>query len=102
MRRLVPLAVVCFLMVVWAGDVVSQTSPGQKNTNPYVFKLPIPEFDIPCDVSVWKGSFQITKVSHNKDEGKVVFLLKTLKQFKFTDDGFTAPLRFFDEDNVSL
>jgi hypothetical protein len=41
-------------------------------------------------------------VTHDQDNNQVVFLLKTKRAFKFTDDGFTAPLRFYDEDGVSL
>jgi len=64
--------------------------------------LPVPDCDIPCDISVWKDSFALVKVTHSKDDNQIVFLLKTKRQFAFTDDGFTAPMRFFDHDGVNL
>jgi hypothetical protein len=92
------------LAIALASDAPAQTSSKDKNKTPAgaTLKLPIPDFEIPCDVSVWKDSFTILKVTHDKDNNQVVFLLKTKRAFAFTDDGFTAPLRFFDEDGVNL
>jgi hypothetical protein len=84
------------------GASAADKTTDKKTTNPYQMKLPVPDLDIPVDLTVWKGSFQITKVTYDADERKVVFLLKTQRAFQFTDDGFVAPLRFFDEDGVNL
>ena len=35
---------------------------------PYQMNLPVPDFEIPLDVTVWKGSFQITKVTYDADD----------------------------------
>lgn len=85
-------------------DAAAQTSSKDKGktTGGASIKLPIPDYEIPCDVSAWKDSFTILKVTHDKDNNQVVFLLKTKRAFAFTDDGFTAPMRFFDEDGVNL
>jgi hypothetical protein len=91
------------LAIALAADATAQTSSKDKTKSPAgSIKLPIPDYEIPCDVSVWKDSFTILKVSHDKDNNQVVFLLKTKRAFAFTDDGFVAPMRFFDEDGVNL
>jgi hypothetical protein len=92
---------------VWVEPVVIQGAAadktgGPKPAGPYLIKLPIPDRNIPVDLSVWKGSFLVTKVAYEPDERKVVFTLKTERAFQFTDDGFVAPLRLFDEEGVNL
>jgi hypothetical protein len=106
MRKLISL-VALGLTIACVVDAAAQTSSkdgsSSKDKMPAgSIKLPIPDHEIPCDVSVWKDSFTILKVTHDQDNNQVVFLLKTKRAFKFTDDGFTAPLRFYDEDGVSL
>ncbi|MGE3803727.1 MAG: hypothetical protein AB7K24_03525 [Gemmataceae bacterium] len=68
----------------------------------YAFRMPVPGYNIPMDVSVWKGHFQIKRIDYEKDMHRLVFLLQTDRPFAFTDDGFTAPMRFYDADSVSM
>src|SRR5262249_3004329 len=103
MRKLISF-IALGLTVALVADASAQTSSKDKTKTPAgaSIKLPIPDYEIPCDISVWKDSFTVLKVTHDKDNNQVVFLLKTKRAFAFTDDGFVAPLRFFDEDGVNL
>jgi hypothetical protein len=64
-------------------------------------KLPIPDHEIECDLGLWKGNFTITKISYDKDDNELVFILKAVRDFSFTDDGFRS-IKFFDQDDVDM
>src|SRR5271165_4707352 len=73
------------LAIAFVADTAAQTSskdkpktgadaaaqPSGKDKMPAgSIKLPIPDFEIPCDVSVWKDSFTIVKVTHDSDNNQ--------------------------------
>jgi hypothetical protein len=91
-----------WLLLLLPGTGSSQTAPTKPpSKSPYLVELPIPAHLIPCDLSLWRGSFSITRVAYDREANQVVFLLKALRDFKVTDDGFES-IKFFDEDNVDL
>jgi len=76
----------------------SQTDNGKSS---YQVKLPIPDFAITCNASLWQGSFTIKKVSYDNDKKQVVFVLEAVRNFTFQDDGFES-IKFYDEDGVDM
>jgi len=103
MRQVIVAFSILALMAALTGRADGQTKKvDPKSKDPYLAKLPIPDYDIPLDVTIWKPHFLLVKTTYDADESKVVFLLKSKRLFTFTDDGFVAPLRFLDEDGVNL
>lgn len=76
----------------------SQTNNG-KSTGPV--KLPIPGFDITCNTSLWNGAFTIKKMTYDKENNQIVFVLEATRDFTFKDDGFES-IKFYDEDGVDM
>jgi hypothetical protein len=65
-------------------------------------RLPIPDHALPMNLAAWKQVFIIQKMTYNKEDGEILFLVKAKKNFAFTDDGYDAPFEFLDEDGVNL
>ena len=85
---------------------VSETDKTKPATKPegnigYMVKLPIPDADVTCNLSLWKGSFTIKKMTYDNDKKQVVFVLEAVRDFTFEDDGFEA-IKFYDEDGVDM
>ncbi len=106
MRRCLVLTALLLMLLhsySWSQAVQSKQKGNSKSKRlpPNSVKLPIPDYDIVCNLSLWKGSFVVTKVTYDKDENQVVFLLRALRDFTFKDDGFES-IKFFDEDDVDM
>jgi hypothetical protein len=65
-------------------------------------QLPVPDRAIPMDLSAWKPNLVIKKMTYNKDDNQVVFVVQAKKNFTFTDKGYDAPFEFLDEEGVSM
>jgi S1-C subfamily serine protease len=66
-------------------------------------KLPVPKYNkIPMDLSAWKRTFTIQKITYDPENEELVFLVKAKKNFAFTDDGYDHPFEFLDEDGVNM
>jgi hypothetical protein len=61
-----------------------------------------PTTRFPWTVSAWKKVFTIEKITFDKENNQVVFLVKAKKNFTFKDDGFDATFEFLDDEGVSL
>jgi hypothetical protein len=76
----------------------AQTDAGKSTDQ---IKLPIPGFDVPCNVSLWNGSFTVKKMTHDRENNQIVFVLEAVRNFTFQDDGFES-IKFYDEDGVDM
>jgi hypothetical protein len=65
-------------------------------------KLPVPKYKIPMDLSAWKRTFTIQKVTYDPESEELVFLVKSKKNFTPFDDGYDHPFEFLDEDGVNM
>jgi hypothetical protein len=95
----------CSLALIASLVVVTSHADAQENRpTPVYVDLPIPDHDIPCNIGAWRGSFTLLRMDYEKKDKdrQIVFLLRTERKFTFGDDGFTATLRFLDEDNVNM
>jgi hypothetical protein len=105
MRFVIPCLALAALIALAAdgrGDSKDTTEKDTKKTAAGSIKLPVPDVELTCDITAWKDSFILQKMTYNKEDNKIVFLLKTRRMFKFTDDGFVAPMQFLDEEGVNL
>jgi hypothetical protein len=100
MRRALLLLMGICATAYYSAPASAQTKKSAKD--PYVVKLPIPEYEIMCDLTAWKMDFIVQKTTYDEENKEIVFLLKSRRAFTFTDDGFLAPLRFLDEDGVNM
>jgi hypothetical protein len=64
--------------------------------------LPIPGYKLPMNLSAWRRNLTVQKVTYNKEDNQVVFLVKAKKNFTFKDDGYDAIFEFLDEEGVNL
>jgi hypothetical protein len=95
MKKLVGFALVLAVLAAHPSSAWSQTSAGGD-------KLPIPSYKIPANLSAWKKVFAIEKITYDKDNNQLVFLVKAKRNFTFKDDGYDAPFEFVDKEGVSL
>jgi hypothetical protein len=94
---------VLFLAVVLAGPrfVWSQKSDSKQSASSGD-KLPIPGHPISVNLTAWKKVFTIEKVSYDKENSQIIFLVKAKRNFTFKDDGYDATFEFLDDEGVSL
>jgi hypothetical protein len=100
MKRIIGLTVLLALFAASSNTAWSQKADSKQT--PKGDKLPIPDRSISMDLSAWKKVFTVEKITYNKDDNEVVFLLKAKKNFTFKDDGYDAPFEFLDAEGVSL
>jgi hypothetical protein len=100
MRRLGGFVVLLVLFACATDTAWSQGTKAKPKTTGD--KLPVPDHAIPMDLSAWRQNLVIKKMTYNKDDNQVVFLVQAKKNFAFTDDGYDAPFEFLDEDGVSM
>jgi hypothetical protein len=98
MKRVIGLILLLVLLAADSNTAWSQKSESKQSGD----KLPIPDHAIPMNLSAWKKTFVIEKVSFDKENNQVVFLVKAKKNFTFKDDGYDATFEFLDEEGVSL
>jgi hypothetical protein len=101
MKKLVGFALVLVVLVAHSTPARSQKSDSKKDAATGD-KLPIPDQQIPMNISAWKKVFAIEKISYDKENNQVVFLVKAKKNFTFKDDGYDATFEFLDDEGVSL
>ncbi|HEV3237351.1 MAG TPA: hypothetical protein VGZ25_10210 [Gemmataceae bacterium] len=94
-------AALCLVFLATGNFAWSQKSES-KQTASSGDKLPIPGHPIPVNFSPWKKVFAIEKVTFDKEDNQLVFLVKAKKNFTFTDDGYDATFEFIDDQGVSL
>jgi hypothetical protein len=95
MKKLVGFALVLAILAAHSSLAWSQTSASGD-------KLPIPNYKIPMNISAWKKVFAVEKITYDKENNQVVFLVKTKRNFTFKDDGYDATFEFLDAEGVSL
>jgi hypothetical protein len=101
MKKVVGIALVLALAAANSTSAWSQKSDSKKDTSSGD-KLPIPDHSIPMNISAWKKVFTIEKITFDKENNQVVFLVKAKKNFTFKDDGYDATFEFLDDEGVSL
>jgi hypothetical protein len=86
-----------------APATTDKTAPAQtdKGKSTDQIKLPIPDSDITCNVSLWRGAFNVKKVTYDTENKQIIFVLEAMRNFTFKDDGFDS-IKFYDEDGVDL
>jgi len=94
-------SIIALVIISLASLSQARREDSQKPHQKIMVKLPIPDQNIECDLGLWKGNFTITKITYDKDDNEIVFILKAVRDFSFTDDGFRS-IKFFDEDDVDM
>lgn len=102
MKRFVAFFVLVALLGYGSNEARPQSKKDSTAKKTSDNKFPVPDFEIPMDLKAWKTNFIIQKITYNKDDNQIVFLVKAKKNFTFTDDGYDHPFEFIDEDGVSL
>ena len=101
MKKLVGFAFIIAVFAANSDSAWSQKSDSKKDAASGD-KLPIPGHSIPTNISGWKKVFTIEKITFDKENNQVVFLVKAKKNFTFKDDGYDATFEFLDDEGVSL
>jgi hypothetical protein len=87
-------------LLVLQGHAFSGLSDREPVPSGRYVKLPIPDHEIPCDMAFWHASFTLVKMTYDKDENQIVFILKANADYK-GDQGFEC-IKFYDEDDVDM
>jgi len=92
---------ICILSLLFMqGDAFSGLKANDPAPSGRIVKLPIPDHEIPCDMAFWHESFTLVKMTYDKDENQIVFILKANADYK-GDQGFEC-IKFYDEDDVDM
>ena len=111
MKRLLGFAALLVPLVIYCAAAPAQEpkekagdkdAGGEKTYPGSESKLPVPDHRIPMDLSSWRKVFSISKMTYNKDDNHIVFLVKARRNMTFKDDGYDAPFSFLDQDGVNL